>query len=347
MRTIVTRLECPGYLALPVPPTAALLSCASQHGWGVFHDLHAATGDDVRAAATAVPPGSMVWLRLFEPTAEAVTVLAGLEQRPWQGVYLARSHWNHDELAQLDAIALPTGLIIQERRDLDLARQHGSLPLLARGNEAGGYNGPLGTLVLLQVMCREGKEPFLIEGGLGPEAATAAIRAGASGIVLSACLWGADLMPEALQRAARMLRAHEIMRLTDEQGAGYSFGLKPKPDLPALKLKIAGKERPVWRALLPPDHLPIGQDIELGRRRLKTQPSLSYHLSQIRSAIERVQGERGVSCPLPGEARWAAFLRQPLPIVQGPMARISDCPAFLAAVDSRRNAGSGVRQPSA
>ncbi|HNV72243.1 MAG TPA: hypothetical protein PKO06_21225, partial [Candidatus Ozemobacteraceae bacterium] len=180
MQTTRTTLECTRFLALPVAPPADLLTCVAENGWGVLRDLHAPTMDDVRQAARECSGEAKVWLRLFEPTADVVPMLANLDHRPWRGVYLSRGNWDLQEIEALKNAGIPCGLIIQERRDLDLARKHGTLPLLARGNEAGGFNGPLATLVLLQLLCRDAGEPFILEGGLGPKAAVAAVRAGAA-----------------------------------------------------------------------------------------------------------------------------------------------------------------------
>lgn len=60
---------------------------------------------------------------------------------------------------------------------------------------------------------------------------------------------------------------------------------------------------------------------------------LSEVLNELGRSLQNVDAESGLINALPGETRLARELGRPLPIVQGPMARISDCPPFLKQIE--------------
>ncbi|MBW8484788.1 type I polyketide synthase [Actinomadura parmotrematis] len=209
-----------------------------------------------------------------------------------------------------------------------LAAEGGAGPagLVARGCEAGGRVGDLTTFVLLQHLLGDPRVdvPVYAAGGIGPHTAAAAVAGGAAGVVLDAQL--------ALVREME-LPADVTAALTAMDGGETrvveGHRLYTRPDLPDVDLScldLADINARLGATGLHAKLLPVGQDGALAAAlagRYKTAGGV------VRAVRDQIAA--GIA---------AAVRAEPLavrdggarPVVQGPMTRVSDRPAFAAAV---------------
>ncbi|WP_308377878.1 SDR family NAD(P)-dependent oxidoreductase [Streptomyces sp. ISL-98] len=199
----------------------------------------------------------------------------------------------------------------------------GAAGLVARGHEAGGRVGELTTFVLLQRLLadRELDVPVFAAGGIGLHTAAAAVAGGAAGVVLDAQLAltaeGAAELPAAVASAIRAMDGSETTVV-----AGHRVYTRPDLALP---------EGDIARLLgargLTTQPLPIGQDGATAARLAARHRTTGSVVQAVRAAITgHIEAAVRVRplLPRPGEEH--------LPVVQGPMTRVSDRPAFAAAV---------------
>ncbi|MET9519485.1 SDR family NAD(P)-dependent oxidoreductase [Streptomyces sp. NPDC002994] len=199
----------------------------------------------------------------------------------------------------------------------------GAAGLVARGHEAGGRVGELTTFVLLQRLLadRELDVPVFAAGGIGPHTAAAAVAGGAAGVVLDAQLAltteAVAELPAAVTAAIRAMDGSETTVVSDHR-------VYTRPDLALPEGDIAWL---LGARGLSAQPLPIGQDGATAARLAARHRTTGSVVQAVRAAvtghIEAAVRVRPL-LPRPGEEH--------LPVVQGPMTRVSDRPAFAAAV---------------
>ncbi|MGQ0777301.1 MAG: SDR family NAD(P)-dependent oxidoreductase [Pseudonocardiales bacterium] len=189
------------------------------------------------------------------------------------------------------------------------AAQDGAAGLVARGHEAGGRVGELGSFALLQRLLAEpGLDlPVWICGGVGLRTAAAAVLGGAAGVVLDSQL---ALLAES--------------ELPDEVGSVIAA--------------MDGSETVVLdghRVLLrrgPAQLLPIGQDAWLAKRFAERFGTAGRAVRAVRESILDTVRDEGATDVLCAGAALSRALGTVLPIAQGPMTRVSDQAGFAAVV---------------
>lgn len=210
--------------------------------------------------------------------------------------------------------------------------------LVARGQESGGRVGELTTCVLLQRILADPAVtvPVLAAGGIGPHTAAAAVAGGAAGVLLDSQLAltteGAARLPRAVAAAIRAMDGSETTVV-----AGHRVLLRPGFALPGL---ATGGGAAAAHDLGPADLpgllgardlsaqlLPIGQDGAFAARLAARHRTTAGIVQAVRAAV---------TGHLAAAARTRPLARHPearhLPVVQGPMTRVSDEAAFAAAV---------------
>ncbi|MEV4146704.1 SDR family NAD(P)-dependent oxidoreductase [Amycolatopsis sp. NPDC049691] len=180
----------------------------------------------------------------------------------------------------------------------------GAHGLIARGHECGGRTGKLSTFVLLQALLENFAVPVWAAGGIGPHTAAAAIAGGAAGVVVDTQL---ALLPEA-ELPSALTRA-----LTGLDGSETTV--------------VDGVRRLVRHGCEP---LEAGQDVFLATRFRDRWGTVT---AAVRGLADAIGDALRVETPVlgPGSAGSRA-LGTALPVAQGPMTRVSDQPAFAAAV---------------
>jgi acyl transferase domain-containing protein/NAD(P)H-dependent flavin oxidoreductase YrpB (nitropropane dioxygenase family) len=266
-----------------------------------------------------------------------------------------RAHWLVIARGAVPAL-VPAGLkepgrvVVAEVAD---AAELGLAPdadaFLARGSECGGWVGGDAAFILTQKVLAATDRPVYVQGGIGPATAAACRAAGASGVVLDDQLW---LMPESPLPAPwkailEGIDGPEAQALGEHLGASCRVLLRP--DLAgALRLQRTAaidltrdltREQWIQEAQArvgwsDPDQTawPMGQAAGLAsglRDRYKTTGRLLRAVLDV--SAEQVKSAARLR-PLAVDSPLALSHRTRCPIVQGPMTRVSDTPAFAEAV---------------
>ncbi|MEU5259103.1 beta-ketoacyl synthase N-terminal-like domain-containing protein, partial [Amycolatopsis sp. NPDC021455] len=185
----------------------------------------------------------------------------------------------------------------------------GAHGLIARGHECGGRTGELSTYVLLQALLADETldVPVWAAGGIGPHTAAAAVAGGAAGVVVDTQL---ALLPEAELPSAL------TVALT---------GLDGSETVVTDGVRVLSRRGPAGG-----EPIEAGQDVFLATRFRDRWGTVTAAVRGLRDAIgEALRAEAPVLGP--GSAGSRAF-GTALPVAQGPMTRVSDQPAFAAAV---------------
>lgn len=229
--------------------------------------------------------------------------------------------------------AVPSQRFLFEVTSLDEARQAlavGASGLIARGSEAGGRVGELSSFTLLQQLLSDpaaAQVPVWACGGIGPHTAAAGVAGGAAGVVLDtalALLAESELDQEARRAIAAMDGSEPVL------AGGYRVAVTPhRPGLdlaglsPAQVLSQLGRKP---SAPGEPTLLPVGQDAFLASRFARDYHDTATAVRAVRAAIRASAAGRDPVFTDPD------VLGTPLAVAQGPMTRVSDEPAFAAAV---------------
>jgi len=284
-------------------------------------------------------PGAIIGLRLS--AAQLPSSSALLEQ------LRGRPHWLviAGSAAAIE-VSEPGRVVVVELTDAaDLDRAQHADAFIARGSECGGWAGSDAAFILAQKVLAATDCPVYVQGGIGPATAAACRAGGAAGVVLDDQLW---LMPESPLPAPwkailEGIEGQEAQVLGESLGASCRVLLRP--DLPAaLRLqRMAASEltREEW-IVEAGTHLgwsdlreaawPMGQAAGLAagfRDRYKTTGRLLRAV--LEASAEQVKTAARLR-PLAVDSPLAQSHRTRCPIVQGPMTRVSDSPAFAEAV---------------
>ena len=223
--------------------------------------------------------------------------------------------------------------------------------LIAKGSESGGWVGEETAFVLTQHLVSEVDLPIYVQGGIGLHSASAAIVAGAVGVVLDDQL----LLTRESSPSGTARTWLEAMDGSETQVIGSTFGAAfrcySRPGLPLLEemtqLEVSRElaalpreaARAAWRSAvrekagsLAGGLFGLGQDAafaaSLARRYITVggvigaiEKSTTQHLQQAREQLA-----------LSEATAWAKSHSTRYPIVQGPMTRVSDKAGFADAV---------------
>ncbi|WP_394617227.1 SDR family NAD(P)-dependent oxidoreductase [Lentzea sp. JNUCC 0626] len=218
------------------------------------------------------------------------------------------SPWQVPEVAEHWAVLAEVTSSAQGRA----AQALGASGLITRGAESGGHVSDLGSFVLLQQVL--GDElltlPVWACGGIGPATAAAAVVGGAAGVVLDSqlALLPESALPDSVQARIALSNGTGTM-LAD----GYHSLDMPQPgDVP----------------------VPIGADCAMALVFAERYGSAARAIKAVEEAVDGVarSPERfGEVAVQPGSA-FARAMGTALPVVQGPMTRVSDQAGFARAV---------------
>jgi acyl transferase domain-containing protein/NAD(P)H-dependent flavin oxidoreductase YrpB (nitropropane dioxygenase family)/NAD(P)-dependent dehydrogenase (short-subunit alcohol dehydrogenase family) len=333
---------------------AAEAARAGARGFVDLEDVRDADG--FRRAKAAILSETDVALGVKLDASRAANWEPLLAARPPQltQVLLSRPPRSAEELRGLVSGLQGLGLeVLVEAVGVDealRAERAGADAIVAKGSEAAGRIGDETSFLLLQRLAGLLTRPFFAHGGVGLHTAAACKVAGASGAVLD---WQLALVDESrLPAPLRLL----ISRLDGSETAPVGLRLKDAYRLylgpgRALLARLQEQEQRLVTSDLPEDERirewrgvvddalagagdvrAMGMEVSFAAR-LAAQyrtvagvleamdRSLRFHLSRAREAE-----------PLGPDKGAARLLGTRYPIVQGPMSRVSDTPAFAAAV---------------
>ncbi|MFE4513466.1 SDR family NAD(P)-dependent oxidoreductase, partial [Kitasatospora sp. NPDC056783] len=222
-------------------------------------------------------------------------------------------HWDAAELAGEYRLLVEVTDLAQALA----AVRAGAHGLIARGSESGGPVGELSTFVLLQqLLAAPGiGVPVWACGGIGPHTAAAAVAGGAAGVVLDSqlALLDESAVPQEIAAAVRRMDGSETVvadgcRVLPRSSSGGSLDR----------------------------NLMVGQDGFLASRFAERWRTAGAAVRAVRDAVLdalRAAAAPGAASALLGTGTpMGRTLGTELPVVQGPMTRVSDQPGFAAAV---------------
>jgi malonyl CoA-acyl carrier protein transacylase len=244
--------------------------------------------------------------------------------------------------------------LLSEVVSLEEAYQHKwASGFLVKGEEAAGRIGKKASFILAQQFASSGL-PFILQGGIGYHTIGAAFTAGAEGVVMDSQLYLTDESPLS-EKVKEFLRKIDA---TDTQVLGkagdYQYRVYAK--LGTMIVRQFIKKEKEWLALgkekftqkvkstLKNDHnqfnsekiansiIPLGQDV-----------AFASHLTEKFSTVEKMidglleQAEKQLirakkNYPFITNSTAAQVIGSKLPIIQGPMANVSENPKFAKAV---------------
>ncbi len=224
--------------------------------------------------------------------------------------------------------------VLAEVTDLAGARRAvaaGAAGLIVRGGEAGGRAADLSTFVLLQQVLADDAitVPVWACGGIGPHTAAAAIAGGAAGVVL-------DTQLALLDEAGLPVAVTEALAGLDGSETVLHHGVRVLrrrgPGAPRLPEDEAGFLAAIGSDDLGRQFLPVGQDAFLAAVFARRWSTVAAVVRGIRDAVAAVVEDDVPATALGAGSPGAAALGTRLALAQGPMTRVSDQPAFAAAV---------------
>ncbi len=234
-----------------------------------------------------------------------------------------------------------------------LANASGVDGIIAKGSEAGGLVGDETSFILLQQLSKSISLPVWVQGGIGLHTAAACYAAGAAGVVLDVqlALTRESAFPETVKTAIAHMDGSETACIGSEIGkncrvytqSGQSIlrelykvsetlvsDTRPRHEILA-DWRREIKERIGWGA--PGEHIwLLGQEAAFAASLAQRFHTVAGVLDGFRQAIaSHIQTAKALR-PLDEGSPLARSHSTRYPIAQGPMARISDIPAFAARV---------------
>ncbi|MFU8804836.1 MAG: beta-ketoacyl synthase N-terminal-like domain-containing protein, partial [Bradymonadaceae bacterium] len=234
-----------------------------------------------------------------------------------------------------------------------LCEEGGVQALVACGFEGPGVVGEESSLVLLRRLLETSSLPVFVRGGIGADAAAAVVAIGAAGYVLEHQLWLCDEYPTGSALRARL----EKFNPTDTRCVGMQLGLRfrafaliatrPVKTLVEREVELMAngasgrdfyEELDGARASQPwnldvREHLwPLGQEAGLAAPLKARFETLEGIIKGIADHVDDVLSSIDDDFPLAAGRGIAEVNGTRLPIHQGPMAQVSDTPAFAKAV---------------
>ena len=219
--------------------------------------------------------------------------------------------------------------------------------IVLKGNEAGGFVGENSTFILFQNWSAQTKLPLFIRGGLTPYTAAAAGAMGASGGVFDNQVLLLEDSPFApgLSGLLGNLAGNETVTVGDSE-EGKFFRILKRPatgDVTDFLLKTEGKSFDELSELIKGENrwfsaesglFPVGQDVCFAGPWRKRYGRVASLFNAVDNAVKVGLAEAVDKMPFSEDSAFAKSLGTSLPVVQGPMARVSDCAEFAWAVYS-------------
>ncbi len=269
--------------------------------------------------------------------------LRGLAKRQWPLLLVAGLDFDRQDPGEILALARSVAsrvfVEVYSSGEALAAEQSGFDGVVLAGHESGGRVSRQSAYVLLQQLCGKLRIPYWVRGGIGPQTAAAALFAGAAGVVLGEQLWLADESPfsPAEREQLGQLDGNQTVCIGNDR-LMYRFSAgSGRAALGALEREAAtGGDWPetLRRRLLSPDTaagealVPLGQEIAFAAGLARSHGTVGGIIGAFRTAVERdlllAKEQRALA---PG-AEFAKQHGMKYPILQGPMARVSDVAGF-------------------
>ena len=217
--------------------------------------------------------------------------------------------------------------------------------LIVKGNEAGGFVGESSSFIILQYWLKNTRLPLYLRGGITPQVAAACDALGVVGGVLDSQVLLLMESPFAagLTPLLDNLSGNETVTVGDAHSGGF-FRVLLRPGYRAAhEFSVTGNGQAAdalldlvrgkinWRE---PEAglLPVGQDVCFAGTWRKKYRNLATVFNAIDFAVSDSLPRTIKSAPMSEDSPLARYFGTALPVVQGPMTRVSDVPGFAKAV---------------
>ena len=246
---------------------------------------------------------------------------------------------SYEGLQDLDVLAE-----VRSRREAEALTRSGFTNLVLFGNEGGGSVSEESSFVLLQAVLKvvpEGMRVW-VRGAIGLAAAAGVVAAGAVGVVLDGALLLTKESPIPKRFRDRIQRWDGTETAFHGQGDGTGIRVFEAPgsnsrrriDGPAIEHPQASRFHLSFSGWAETDLWPIGQDGALASDLARRYKTVGGVVQAVEASIET---SISAANTLPSLSEGSAFARSVgtrYPILQGPMTRVSDHPAFAKAVSN-------------
>jgi len=218
--------------------------------------------------------------------------------------------------------------------------------VVLKGNEAGGFVGEESAFILFQHWRTRTTCPLVIRGGMTPQAAAGCMAMGAVGVAFDSQLL---MMPEAetsapVKALVSAMSGTETVAIGDPS-AGRYFRLLQHPKCKAAKAVIAthglAPAEDVAKAVAgaplgwedpSAGLLPLGQEAALAVSYAERFGNVAGLIKAVKHAVDSYPAIAAANPPMTEGSPLAEALGTRLPIIQGPMTRVSDNAEFAAAI---------------
>ncbi len=251
------------------------------------------------------------------------------------------------EEGALSDIPVPVFVEVGDSGRAIAARKAGAAGLIARGNEGPGWVSQSSGLVLLQDVLGAVDLPVFLQGGVGLRTAMGAVAAGAAGVVLDVhlLLTAGSRLEQHLKDFLSSLGlpctltlaegSETELRVYSRVGTRMVRDLRKEEESVAPGEMQAFKEKlhtSLTKSVTTPDSdtglLPLSEDLGTAQRLARKYGSASAIVTAFHEKMTAGMG----AWPFHEESGTAKTHGTRLPLVQGPMAHVSDNPDFLSAV---------------
>jgi len=242
---------------------------------------------------------------------------------------------------------VPVGVEVGSKADALQAERVGASFLIARSNEGPGWVSQTTGFVLFQEIKKSSNLPIFLQGGVSFRSAAGVAAAGGSGVVLDVhlLLSGSSKIPDEMKDFLRSLKSPSTTVLAEDQGSTlriYSrLGTSAVRAFLRMEQEVArGCEEEYLGKLqealqrrsfsLDTEHclMPFSEDLIIEREALESLGSGANIVAEFAKWMDI----SGHEWPLGRGSRLCSSHGTKFPLVQGPMAHVSDTPQFLRAV---------------
>jgi acyl transferase domain-containing protein/NAD(P)H-dependent flavin oxidoreductase YrpB (nitropropane dioxygenase family)/NAD(P)-dependent dehydrogenase (short-subunit alcohol dehydrogenase family)/acyl carrier protein len=307
--------------------------------------------NNLRSMFSAVPDSERFGIRVSADQLKKWKDLRDLLDS--RSLWLVLTNWDRHSSRQIQELASDGSRLWLELTNPDQIG-HQSLDALqfrgvvGRGSETGGWSGSVSAYILAQALSRQHR-PFLVQGGIGFDAAAACHIAGAAGVVLDdqLLLCGNHLPPEWRHIVSRLSAEDTtavgkdggvICRFVARSGMAGASALKDalaedvnRFDNAADGSRSAASGRLRWGD---PSRFgwPVGQGIAMAAGWAERFRTVGKAVHELRNRVDEIVNQAAEHRPFAPGSPIAAAHRTRFPVVQGPMTRVSDAAEFAKAV---------------
>jgi len=270
--------------------------------------------------------------------ADAAIALRAVQQR-WRGAFGVRvgtATVNRlpeqvrllivDGPSSMDGVQQSGRSVLVEVCSLDEARRAAELGangVILKGNEAAGRVSEQSSFVFLQAALDALAIDVWVQGGVGLHTAPAIFAAGAAGVVVDSQL--------SLLRESNLSKDERRFVMEADGSAGASAVVRRRTNGEQARNRTAHDSEPLPDSPARVD-IPVSRDLELAQVVARRCTRVREFVRAVLASLRTRPNQARMLAALGPNSAFGHELGLRFPIIQGPMTRVSDCPAFARAV---------------